>query len=94
MLSGRRLVADGCARDAPLWGLAVIALWASMDRLAYEYPSPFGPGVMSFVIQGLVTLSIALALIGYDRLAGVSGISRRVRDHLDLHLAGVGAELR
>jgi hypothetical protein len=89
----RRLLADACVQAATLW---VLVSLASTLRLVIPLDVHPSFGEVGYVV--LVALAIALALLGYDRLAGpvrfcVDGVSvggRRAR-RLDTGRASAGA---
>lgn len=76
-LGGRRLLTDSCALAVSIWALVGLAASVGLDRMSFEWSSfGFAPiGVVGFVIQGLMAISIGLALLGYDRASAVSGLS-------------------
>lgn len=71
-LSGPRLVAESCRLAVAVWGLAALVVWAWAYRSVYEFG---GLTVVGILGGALLALSVALALIGEDRGAGLAGLA-------------------
>ncbi|MFZ2050697.1 MAG: hypothetical protein WB698_05825 [Solirubrobacteraceae bacterium] len=75
--SKRDLLSDCCARTAAVCGLVIFTVWLGEERWAYTSPHTIVTQSTGQVIAEGVLLALAtgLALVGYRRLAGLSGVA-------------------
>lgn len=75
-LHRRGLGASSCALATSTWGLLTLVSVGALDRLTIEFgPMPGESDVVSSIVQALLVISVALAVVGYHRLAGISGLA-------------------
>jgi hypothetical protein len=83
----RRLVATGCAQAATVWGLVLLTAYLQLDRMILDsrgvalregalfMTQSLHGEVALFLPQALIAVSVAAALIGYDRIAALFGFA-------------------
>jgi hypothetical protein len=82
----RRLAATVCAQAATVWGLVLLIAYFQLDRMILDSSIAQREGglfltqwetgeVALFLTQSLIAASVAVALIGYDRIAALFGLA-------------------